>query len=322
MSEAAIDLEAVRAELADEVRSLRSSGAFDALRERELEQLFQQYAPLQGRDGALSETLRAVDSTAYIDPHVPVASGQPAGTAVKRTLRKATFWYVSWIAAQTTRALSSVARSLHLIDDELGSIRKTLEGVAFSDSPVMEVPGACGPDAWWSSGATAALAGRSGRVLVAACDDGWLVRALADRGVDAYGLDPRMERIMEAEVAGLDLRDDDLLDHLDAVADGRISGVVLTGTTEALLPSQRHRLLRRLARVLAAEAVVVVHAMHPDAIAGDAMPAELDLAGARPLRPGTWSALLAAEGFATDVELGPSGADFLVLARRGPAPTS
>ena len=317
MSDAAVDIDSVRSEIADEVRRRRAGGSFDALKERELEQLFHQYAPLQGRDGALAETLRAVDVTAFIDPHVPVASSQPAGTAIKRGLRKASFWYMNWIATQVTRALSTVARSLHLIDDELTDMRKSLDGLTFSGSPVIELAGAEGPSAWWAESARSLGIQAPGRVLVSACADGWLVSALVSAGVDAYGLDPRSERIMEAEIAGLDLRDDDLLDHLDAVADDRLSGMVLNGTTEALLPAQRRRLLRHIDQVLTHDAVVVIHAVHPDAVDGDDVPAELDLAGARPLRPITWVSLLEGLGFVATVELGPSESDFLVTARRG-----
>ena len=316
MTDAPFDLEMVRAQIADEVRQRRVGGSFDALKERELEQLFHQYAPLQGRDGALAETLRAVDVTAYIDPHVPVASSQPAGTAIKRSLRKASFWYVSWIAAQVTRSLSTVARSLHLIDDELSDIRKSLDGLTLSGSPVIELTGAEGPAAWWAAAARELALAAQGRVLVSACADGWLVSSLVAGGVDAYGLDPRTERIMEAEIAGLDLRDDDLLEHLDAVADERLAGMVLNGTTEALLPAQRRRLLRRIERVLARDAVVAIHAVHPDAVDGDEVPAELDLAGARPLRPTTWLALLGELGFEATVTSGPKGRDFLVTASR------
>ena len=317
MSDLSVDIESVRAEIAEEVRRRRAGGAFDALKERELEQLFHQYAPLQGRDGALAETLRAVDVTAYIDPHVPVESRQPAGTAVKRSLRKANFWYINWIAAQVTRSLSTVARSLHLIDDELTDLRKSLDGLTLSGSPVITLAGADGPTSWWASAARAVAQRSEGRILVSACSDGWLVADLVAAGGDAYGLDPRPGVIMEAEIAGLDLRDDDLLEHLDAVADDRLTGVVLNGTTEALLPAQRLRLLRRIERVLATDAIVVLHAVHPDAVDGDDVPPELDLAGARPLRPSTWASLLSELGFTTTVTPGPTGADFLVTAVRG-----
>jgi hypothetical protein len=313
-----IDLEVVRAEIAEEVRQRRADGDFDAAKERELEQLFFQYAPMQGRVGALGEALRSVDATAFIDPRVPVESNQPAGAALKKAMRKAGFWYIEWITAQTTRALSGIARSLHLIDDEITDIRARLDLVTVAGSPVIGT--ASNASAWWAEAALAAFNGPSGRTLVAACADGWLVRSLVALGVDAYGIDSRPGRITAAEIAGLDLRDDDLLEHLSGVAEARLSGIVLTGTTEALLPAQRRNLVGRLDTVLASTCVAVIHSLHPDALDGDRIPAELDLAGGRPLRPSTWESLLTDRGFTVTTQRSPDDAEFVVVAtRRGSA---
>ena len=50
------------------------------------------------------------------------------------------------------------------------------------------------PGAWWVQAVTDGLASRHGRVLHAACGDGWLVTTLVAAGVDAYGVDPH-ERV-------------------------------------------------------------------------------------------------------------------------------
>lgn len=316
MAEDTIDLDQVRAEIADEVRRRRASGNFDAMKERELERLFHQYAPLQGRAGALAETLRSVDASAHIDPLAPIESNQPAGAFIKKSMRKAGFWYINWIATQTTRAFSTVARSLHLIDDELTTLRQRVDAISPSATPIVDAASGDGPDAWWTTPAIEAAARAHGRVLVAVCGDGWMVRRLGEGGVDAYGLDPRQGKIMAAEIAGLDLRDEEILTHLASVADARLGGVVLSGVTEAMLPAQRQHLLDRLAAVLAPEAVVVVHSVHPDALRDDSLDPGLDLAGSRPLRPATWVALLHAQGFEAAAVHADDGGDFLVVAER------
>ena len=317
MTEGTINLDEVRAEIADEVRRRRAAGNFDVRKERELERLFHQYAPLQGRTGALTETLRAVDATAHIDPLVPVESNQPAGALVKKTMRKAGLWYIDWIAGQTTRALSTIARSLHLIDDELTSLRERVDSISPSETPVVDAANGAGPDVWWADLVRAALGAAEGRVLVAACGDGWLVRQLVEAGQDAYGLDPRQGMIMAAEIAGLDLRDEQILSHLRSVAEARLGGVFLVGVTEAMLPAQRQHLVERLGVVLEDDAVLAVHSVHPDALRDDSLDPDLDLAGGRPLRPTTWVALLNAQGFTATVHLSPGGTDFLVLGQRG-----
>jgi hypothetical protein len=318
-----LDLDGVRAKIAEEVRRRRAEGSFDASNERELEQLFHQYAPLQGRTGAVGEALRAVDAHAFINPHVPVDSNQPAGAVIKKTMRKAGFWYVEWITSQTTRALSSIARSLHLIDDELTTMRLRLDLISDAGTPVLDVDDVDATTAWWADEAARAVGQADGRTLVSACGTGWFVRRLVAEGVDAYGLDPRTERIMNAEIAGFDLRDEDLIEHLSSVADARLSAIVLTGTTEALLPSQRRHLLGRLETVLAPRASVVVHTIHPDSLRGDELPAELDLAGGRPLRPSSWVSLLEAQGFAASAIASADGKEALIVAMRGhEAPSS
>lgn len=321
MSDATIDLDHVRAEIADEVRRRRAQGNFDARKERELERLFHQYAPLQGRTGALTETLRAVDASAHIDPLVPIASNQPAGALIKKTMRKAGLWYIDWIAGQTTRALSTVARSLHLIDDELTSLRERVDSISPTSTPVVEGASGFGPDAWWADLGISALGSVSGRILVAACGDGSMVRHLVEAGHDAYGLDPRHGKIMAAEIAGLDLRDEQILTHLGSVAEGRLGGILLVGVTEAMLPAQRQHLVERLGAVLEDSAAVVVHSVHPDALRDDSLDPELDLAGGRPLRPTTWVALLTAQGFDAAAHVAPSGSDYIVVGQRGLAIT-
>ena len=316
MSDQAISLDEVRAEIAAEVRTRRLTGDFDAAKERQLEQRFYQYAPVQGRSGALGDTLRAVDASAYVDPAVPVLSNQPAGAYLKKAMRKAGYWYIDWIATQTTRGLSTIARSLHLIDDELVELRERLDLVSVDSVPVIEEGIDQAGDPWWAAIAVGALSSTTGRALVSACGDGWLVRQLNDLGADAYGIDPRPGKILEAEIGGLDLRDDDLLDHLRSVADDRLGAAVLTGTTEAMLPAQRLQLHDRLDAVLADGATLVLHSIHPDAVSGDGIPAELDLAGVRPMRPRTWASLLAERGFVTTVDVAEAGHEFVVVAVR------
>jgi hypothetical protein len=316
VSDQAISLDEVRAEIAAEVRARRLTGDFDAAKERQLEQRFYQYAPVQGRSGALGDTLRAVDAAAFIDPAVPVLSNQPAGAYLKKAMRKAGFWYINWIATQTTRGLSTVARSLHLIDDELVEIRERLDLVSVDSVPVIEQEDDEVDDPWWASIAIGALSPTTGRALVSACGNGWFVRQLNELGADAYGIDPRPGKILEAEIAGLDLRDDDLLDHLRSVADDRLGAAVLTGTTEAMLPAQRLQLLDRLDAVLGDGATVVLHSIHPDAVIGDSIPAALDVAGVRPMRPSTWATLLAERGFVTTIDVADAGHEFVVVAVR------
>jgi hypothetical protein len=316
MSEAPIDLNEVRAEIEQEAREQRESGAFSAQREQELERAFLLFAPRQGHVGALSATLRGVDASILINPAVPISSGRPGGAFIKKSLRKSMFWYASWLADQTTRCLSAIAVSLHLVEEDLERVNERLALVAIDSTPIIERDTSPQATAWWGRHAADKFSGTTGRVLVSACGDGWLVRSLLLGGSDAYGIDPRLEKIQPAQLEGLDVRDDDLIVHLSHVAEQRLSGIILTGTTEGLFLSQRGLLLERIERALTAEGILMIHGLHPDSLQGDEIPYELDFVGATPLRPKTWVAVLEQRGFDVTLSASPDEREFLVAAFR------
>ena len=82
-----------------------------------------------------------------------------------------------------------------------------------------------------------------GRVLHAACGDGWLVRRIVAAGGDAYGVDPRSGVVDAAELGTLDLRDENVADHLRAVAAAGLGGVVLSGLVDGMAGGERAQLL-------------------------------------------------------------------------------
>ena len=316
MTEQSVDLAQVQAEIDEEVRNKRESGAFDLAKEQELERAFLLFAPRQGHTGAITATLRGVDAAVFVDPVAPITSNRPAGRVIKKTMRKASFWYFNWLADQVTRAFSMIAVALHLVEDELEQVNQRLDLVTIDTTPVLERPGRSTSTSWWVPLAMDTLSQVQGRVLIAACGDGWLVKTVTDAGGDAYGIDARPGQIQKAQLHGLDLREDDLIDHLSHVAALRLAGVVLTGTTEGVFITQRSLLLDRLEEVLSVDGTLIIHAQHPDSMLGDEIPPMLDFVGAKPMRPGTWSAVLEERGFEVTTTIADDGSDFLVVARR------
>jgi len=305
-------LERVLAEIDDEVR--RNRHRVPVSEERELDAMFLRHAPMGSRFGDIEAALRLVDTSAFIDPVVPVGSQLPVGTAIKKGLRTLTMWYVGYVAHQASQFNSAVSRVLHLVDNRLEQIQRTLPPKF--EVPVVD-PGE--PGAWWEPTVLGAFGAVRGRVLHAACADGWLVRALGARGVDAYGIDPRAGVTAAAELDGTDLREEPLLDHLRAVGSGSLAGVVLTGVTEGLGVSERDELLRLLTQRLRSGtagtgSVVVIHSLTPAAWFAEDAPVEADLAPGRPVRAATWAKLF--EGWDVHVHPGASGRDYLVVATR------
>jgi hypothetical protein len=310
-------LDRVMAEIDREVRTRRAAGDLPARVERQLDELFLEHSPVAGRGGALDEALRMVDNAAFIDPVVPIDSKKSGGAVVKKGIRTLNLWYIGFVAHQVSQFAAATSRAFHLIDQRLADLGDRLDAQAVPSSPIVDPPGGAGPDAWWVPEAVAAMSGAGGRVLHAACGDGWLVRALVAKGVDAYGTDPRANLVEIGESGGADVRDEDLLDHLRAVEPAGLAGLLLGGVVDGMTVAQRQKLLEVVADRLAPESVLVVHSWSPAGWESAAAPVAADLAPGRPWRPATWETVLSQLGFEVRVFDGPSASDYLVAAVRG-----
>jgi hypothetical protein len=116
--------------------------------------------------------------------------------------------------------------------------------------------------------------------------------ALADKGVEVYGVEPVETLVMEASRAGLDVRADDTLTHLRALPDDALGGLVLSGCIDVLPIGLVLAVADRAAAVVARGARVVVLSAGPAAVD----PVVADIAPGRPLHAETWCRLLAARG--------------------------
>jgi len=317
-------LDEVQRDIDDEVRRRRASGDLPLDVERDLDQQFLRHSPLGGRGAALRDMLRLVDASVFIDPVVPVDSRRPGGATVKRGLRSLSLWYLRYVTHQVSEFATAVSRALHVLDAQVTDLRRTVDAFPVAPSVVVEVPWAHHRGAWWASEVAAGLTGHAGRVLHAACGDGWLVTALVDGGVDAYGVDPR-SRVRNSELVTLDLRVEDVSEHLGAVAPGSLHAVVLSGVVEGSGYGERVKLLEEAVRCLVPSGALFVHSLTPASWADDDAPLEADMVSARPFRPRTWGPVLADLGVDATVTEGPEGRDYLVTGRLGgggrPGPT-
>jgi hypothetical protein len=223
---------------------------------------------------------------------------------------------VGWITHQVSQSASAVSRALHIVDDRLGELGSRLDAQRVPPAGVVEFPGLDGPDAWWVGPAVGAVAKAPGRVLHAACGDGWLVRRIAEAGGDAYGVDPRTAPVEAGTLGVLDLRAEPLAEHLDGVAAAGLGALVLSGVADGMSVAERGDLLRRVERALTPGGTVVVHCVSRTTWESADAPVEADLAPGRPLRPDSWCRLFAAEGYEARAEAGPDGRDALVVAVR------
>lgn len=306
----------VMAEIAEEVRLRRASGDLPPKLERELDELFLAHSPVAGRGGDLGEALRMVDAATFIDPVVPVESERAAGAFVKKGMRSMLLWYVGWVTHQMSQSSSAVSRALHIVDQRLKELERQVEVQRVPDAGVVEFPVLSGPGAWWVEPTVAAVAKAPGRVLHAACGDGWLVRRIMAAGGDAYGVDPRVHLVESGELGTVDLRGEGLTEHLRAVAAAGLGALVLTGVVEGMAGGERAQLLSAVATRLAPGGTLVIHSVSRSSWDASDAPPEADLAPGRPLRPEAWCRLLEQSGYQAIAQSGPGGSDFLVTAVR------
>jgi hypothetical protein len=310
------DVAQVMTEIEEEARRRRASGDLPLARERQLDELFLAHSPVSARGGSLADALQRVDGAIFMDPVVPIDSNRRAGAAVKKGMRSLSLWYVGWLTHQINQFASATSRSLHIIERRLVELERSVEVPRVPDAGVVEFPQLHRPDAWWVDPAVAAVIRTPGRVLHAACGDGWLVRRIAAAGGDAYGVEPRPGRSPEGLTGTTDLRHDGVADHLRAVAPGSLRAVVLSGVVDGMAGGARSQLVDLVTASLAPGGVLVFHSVAPATWQRADAPVQADLSPGRPLRGESWCRLLEDCGYDASVQRDSEGADYLVTAAR------
>ena len=308
-----IDFARLQAEIDDEVRRRRAAGDFPPGLERELDAAFARYAPA-GSTADFGEVLAAAETQSFVHVDVPTGSRLPGVGYLKAVLRKLMSWYLRFVAAQVTAFAGSITRAVGLLGRRVDSLEK---GAATAGARSLDELGgqAEGPDLGsWIPFVVERLGGPDRRrVLHAECGPGALLAALAATGADVYGVEPIEARAVAAGRRGLDVRADAALDHLRALPDASLGGLVLSGCVERLPLGIVLELADQAVRVLAPSAVLVVLSGTPSAWAAGSDPVVADLAPGRPLHPATWCHLLEVRGF-TGVSSSP-GPDAVTLGR-------
>jgi SAM-dependent methyltransferase len=282
-------------EIDAEVAARRASGDLPPGLERELDLAFARFVPVGALEGDFEQVLARAEQACLIDVAGDVSSSKPGFSLLKRVVRKLVYWYVRHVAIQVTTALGVVVRGLKLLSHRVEALERRspgpeLEALLADDRPV--------DHAAFTDLVVGLLGGvRRGRVLHAGCGTGELVAALEAAGADAYGVDPSPTRAATGEAAGREVRAVHPEEHLRALPDGALGGLVASGWIDRASLGGQRALAALAATCLAPGGTVVVLGTHPRAWARLVPPVEADLAPGRPLHPETWVQLLEAEGF-------------------------
>jgi len=305
-----IDLVRLQSEINAEVKKRRAAGDFPLGLERELDSMFARYAPA-GTGDDFGEVMIQAETLSFVHADIPTASRIAPLVPVKKMLRKLMAWYMRFLAQQVTAFAGAITRAVRL----LGQRVDTLESVTVlagrrTLSEVRERRASPDLDDWTDL-VVSETVGAPGRVLHAECGRGALLAAAIAAGADAYGVEPVDALATDAAGAGLDVRADDALAHLQALPSGALGGLILSGCVDALPLGEVLELADRAAAVVTSGGVVIVLSGGPSAWSDGLDPVIADLTPGRPLRPQTWSHLLGQRGFCTPR---------IVLASSGPPP--
>lgn len=280
------------AEIESDVRRARASGALPQGFEQDLDRLFAEFSPAGATGEGFTEVLRKAEEYSYVDPMAPVASNIPGGSTAKGAIRRLVIWNTAWIASQVSSFGHTVVVALRQLHERLERVERDVA----AHQPAASVRRAPPDVREWVELVADVLQDTRGRVLHAECGDGTLVAALARGGLDAYGVDPRADLALAAADAGLDVRPDEVEDHLAVIGDGELGAVVLSGFIDSTSLSRQVALADRAARAVAPEGSVLVLSVDPRTWLANGSPVEVDLAPGRPLRAETWQYLFEQRG--------------------------
>src|SRR4051812_37135483 len=236
------------AEIEAEVRSKRRSGEIPEALERELAGAFDAVAP-PGATGAGFDTV--VDQAArhaIVDYDVPVTGSRPL-RMVKRAVKVLTAWYLIYVGRQLVAFAGTTLRALRI----LGGRVDALEQRSPATDPrvrATRAPAELDDLNDWSALCVERLKDAPGRVVHAECGNGSLLDALVNAGIDAYGIDPRLDAARVSDAHRVEARTEDALEHLRSVRAGDLGGVVLSGCVDRAVLGDKIELLEAAQRAL------------------------------------------------------------------------
>ena len=320
MTDDAIDFEAVLRDIDEEVRARRASGDFPADMERELDRLFAQYVPAATSADDLGGLIAAAHRTSFIDPEPPTTASRIPGVGLlKATEQRLLGWYFRFFAQQITGFAHTVTQAVEALTKRVDTLASSVQGNQRALEQELRrlhtlAPVDIGP---LVDDLIAHLVGANGRVLVLEAGTGALVRGLAERDIDVYGIDESIERAATMAADGLDVRDDEPLLHLRAVGSGSLGGLVLAGFVDRLPLDAQVELADLVTEITAPGAPVAVVGRSPLSW-GHTNPVEADLSPGRPLHGATWVHLLEHRGI-VDLEVVERDDVYAVRGRKKPS---
>ncbi|HMS25684.1 MAG TPA: hypothetical protein PKB15_08395 [Acidimicrobiia bacterium] len=230
---------------------LRRSKGFDPRREKELNDLYNQYIPPHSLEET-SHLLDVAERDAYIDPFPPIGSQKMAGAAIKKGVRVAIGWYIQYLAQQISTFGSGVAQALRSINKDVQEIKKT---IGHADTAVLLEGLDLGTvdAALWST-ISSQVVFADGRIIVSDALDSKILSAI---GSQVIVVDPR-SRVCSELPASIDSRCKEVFPLIKDQEDQSLAGLVLHGRIDFLSSAGRIELVGECSRVLRDDAPLIL----------------------------------------------------------------
>ncbi|MDE0702015.1 MAG: class I SAM-dependent methyltransferase [Acidimicrobiaceae bacterium] len=294
----------IQAEITEEAHQRRESNPTLAIQEREINQAWTRSAPSAAAvrgDGASPAEVKAhsehllgcIDDLSLLSVDAPV--GKRKGVRqLKGTVRALTRWYLRYLADQVNAFNHFLVGFLRSAEQRIAR----LEGDAHAAEIMGEfVDPVLDADHVLGQAVADQLSQCDGPVAVVSCGSGRIVSALVQAGITAHGVDDSVDAINDGVNEGLDLRVAAPSEHLSRIADGSLSGVVLTRFVERRGPVELSTLIDEALRCVTPSGRIVVAVADLSARSGP----EAELLRGTGLSPQTWAHLLRKRGCVVEV---------------------
>ena len=295
------------------MRARRAAGEYPPGFERELDRLFDRFAPPEVSND-FDAALERAEDLVIVDPVIPVASNSPVLGVVKRVMSKLLGWYHVWLAQQISGARhrdqhrAAPARRARRSSSSTSPATSPGRAASARGSPP------CATTRVWEAAVTTALHGCAGRVALVECGDGALLAALvARRPRRVRRRAARRGRRRRARRAGSRSASTTAPRTSTRSAPAALGGLVLRGLVERAPLGELLLLVDAAAAKLAPGGRLVVCSLRARGVGPRRAPRPRPTSSpGHPLHPDTWNAVLPEQGFA-DVQVHAAGADAYVV---------
>jgi SAM-dependent methyltransferase len=141
------------------------------------------------------------------------------------------------------------------------------------------------------------LLGGRRRVVDLGCGRGELVELLRDDGVDAYGVELNPDFVALLKDKGLEVVEQDALQHLEGLAAGDVDAIVASHVVEHLPPAVVSRLVETAWETLPEGGLLVLETPNPESLIAGSINFHRDPTHLRPVHPDTLAFICESTGF-------------------------